>query len=106
MSKGQNDLAVVAVAVQVTIDNEDVCRAASVVLGGVAATPVHAVETEKFLVGRRLDDRVVEEGAQKAAAGLSPPSDVRASAEYRSEMVKSLTRRAVRLSASRTHGGA
>jgi CO/xanthine dehydrogenase FAD-binding subunit len=106
MSKGQNDLAVVAVAVQVTIDNEDVCRAASVVLGGVAATPVHAGETEKFLVGRRLDDRVVEEGAQKAAAGLSPPSDVRASAEYRSEMVKSLTRRAVRLSASRTHGGA
>lgn len=106
LSKGQNDFAVVAVAVQVTIDGDDVCRTASVVLGGVAPTPVHAEETERFLVGRRLEDRVVEEGAQKAADRLSPPSDIRGSAEYRLEMAKSVTKRAVGLSASRARGSA
>src|SRR5208337_5640398 len=41
LSKGHNDFAIVAVASQLTLDNEDVCRAVSVVLGGIAPTPVH-----------------------------------------------------------------
>jgi len=106
LTKGHGDFAIVAVAAQLTIDSDQICKAASVVLGGVAPTPFHAKDTERFLIGRRLDNRVIEEGSQKASEALTPPSDIRASAEYRLEMAKALTKRAVGLSASRAHGGA
>jgi len=106
LSKGQNDFAVVAVAVLMTLGDGIVCRAASVVLGGVASTPVHAKETERFLVGRRLDDGAIKDGAQKAAEGLNPPSDIRGSAEYRLEIARTLTNRAIALSVGRARRGA
>jgi carbon-monoxide dehydrogenase medium subunit len=106
LSKGHNDFAIVAVASQLTLDGEDVCRTANVVLGGIAPTPVHAKGTEDFLSGRRLDDKTIEEGAEKASDAQSAPSDFRASAEYRLEMAKVLTKQAVRMSAGRANGSA
>lgn len=105
LSTGHNDFAVVAVAATVTLDTEQHCRAANVVIGGVAPTPIHAKESEKLLVDSRLDDRAIEEAAQTASNGLRPPSDLRASAEYRSEMVKVLTKKTVKTAADRAHGG-
>jgi carbon-monoxide dehydrogenase medium subunit len=104
LTKGHNDFALVAVAAQLTIDSDDICKAASVVLGGVAPTPYQAVNAEAFLTGRRLDRKVIEEGAQKASEGLEPPSDFRASAEYRLETAVILTRRALESAFSRAHG--
>ena len=106
LSKGHNDFALVAVAAQLSLDTGSVCRTANVVLGGVAATPIHANETEKSLLGRRLDDRVIDESATKASEELNPPSDFRASAEYRSRMVRILTKRAVSMALSRAKKGA
>jgi len=106
LSKGHNDFAIVAVASQLTLDSEDVCRTASVVLGGIAPTPVHAKGTETFLSGRRLDDKTIEEGAEKASGAQSAPSDFHATAEYRLEMAKVLTKQAVRISAGRANGSA
>ena len=105
LTKGHNDFAIVGVAAQITIDSKNVCKAASIVLGGVASTPVHTEETERFLIDRRLDNKVIEEGAKKASETLRPPSDIRASAEYRLEMTKTLTKRAVGLAAVRAQGG-
>jgi carbon-monoxide dehydrogenase medium subunit len=106
LSKGHNDFAVVAVAAKVTLDTEHHCKAANVVIGGVAPTPIHAEESEKLLIDCRLDDTAIEDTAQTASNGLRPPSDLRASAEYRSEMVKVLTKKAVKTAADRAHGGA
>jgi CO/xanthine dehydrogenase FAD-binding subunit len=104
LSKGHNDFAIVAVGSLLTFASDNVCRAASVVLGGVAPTPIHAKNAENVLIGRKLEDKVIEEASQKASDDLSPPSDLRASAEYRLEMAKVLTERAVRNSASRALG--
>jgi carbon-monoxide dehydrogenase medium subunit len=104
LTKGHNDFALVAVAAQLTLDSDDVCRAASVVLGGVAPTPHHAVDAEAFVTGRRLDHGAIDEGARKASEGLEPPSDFRASAEYRLEMAEILTRRAMETAVNRAHG--
>lgn len=103
-SKGHNDFAIVAVGSLLTFDGDNVCSAASVVLGGVAPTPIHAKNTEKFLIGRKPEDEVIEQASQKASDDLSPPSDLRASAGYRLKMAKILTERAVRNSASRALG--
>jgi len=105
LTKGQYDFSLVSVAAQLTIGDDDTCQAASVVLGGVAPTPHHAANTEAFLTGRRLDRRVIEEGAQKASEGLEPPSDFRASAEYRTERAVILTRSAIEKAVGRAHGG-
>ena len=106
LSEGHNDFAIVAAAVQLLVDKDLICSSASVVLGGVAPTPVHAQETEKLLKGSRLDDDVIERSAQKASEGLKPPSDIRASAEYRLKMARRLTRRTITLSVQRLQGGA
>lgn len=104
LRKGYNDFALVGVAVQLTIDRESICRSASVVLGGVAPIPVRAEETERALIGHKLSDRLIEDAAQKTPLKLSPPSDMRASCEYRLEMAKVLTKRATRIAARRAEG--
>ena len=104
LSKGNNDFALVGVAVQLTIDHESVCTNASIVLGGVGPIPVHATETERTLRDHKLSDRLIEDAAQETSVKLSPPSDMRASSEYRLEMAKVLTKRGVRIAAKRAQG--
>jgi aerobic carbon-monoxide dehydrogenase medium subunit len=104
LSKGHNDFAIIAVGSLLTFDSDNVCTAASIVLGGVAPIPIRAKNAEKLLLGRKLEDGVVERASQKASDDLRPPSDLRASAEYRLKMAKALTERAVRNSANRALG--
>ena len=48
------------------------------------------------LKGKKIDDTLIEKASQAASIDCCPISDVRASAEYRQEMVKVFTRRAIR----------
>ena len=64
----------------------------SVTLANMAAKPVHAEAVERALAaGVELD-----EAANAADEGLSPPADVTASPDYRRELARVLTRRALR----------
>lgn len=94
--RGTFDLAIVNVAVVVTLEPEDeVCKDIKIVLGAVAPTPMRAKRAEAVIKGKRIEDKVIEEAAQIASEQARPISDVRASAEYRKEMVKVFTRRAI-----------
>jgi len=66
---------------------------ARIVLGAVAPTPLRAFSSEKVLVGEKPGEALFEEAAMAAAGDCSPIDDVRASAEYRRDMVRVLTRR-------------
>ena len=88
------DLAIVGVAV-VAVPENGVCRDIRIALGAVSPTPVRVREAEAIIKGQRLSDDVIERAAQMAAEGCCPISDHRASAEYRTEMVKVLVRRAI-----------
>jgi aerobic carbon-monoxide dehydrogenase medium subunit len=66
-----------------------------IVLGAVAPTPIRAVLAERLLAGKKPDAALIERAAQAAADESRPISNVRASAEYRREMVRVLTRRAL-----------
>ncbi|TMH63307.1 MAG: xanthine dehydrogenase family protein subunit M [Betaproteobacteria bacterium] len=66
-----------------------------IVLGAVAPTPLRARHAEDLLRGKRLTDELIAKAAQAAVAESRPISNVRASAEYRREMVGVLTRRAL-----------
>lgn len=93
-------LAVVGVAVSVQIEN-DMCKSARIVLGAVAPTPIIAEKAGLALTGRRPDDDVIAEVARIAAGEAKPISDLRGSAVYRTELVRVLTKRAVRTALER-----
>ncbi|MDD6255401.1 MAG: FAD binding domain-containing protein [Eubacteriales bacterium] len=88
------DLAIIGVAAWVRMDGnkiEDVRLA----VGGAAITPIRLPEAEAILKGNELSDELLEKAGVKASQEISPISDVRASAEYRTDMVRVYTKRAV-----------
>lgn len=89
------ELATVGVAVTLTLAS-DICQEIRIVLGAVAPTPLRARQAEAILRGQVVDEAAINAAAQAAQAESRPISDVRSSAEYRREMVRVLTTRAVR----------
>jgi CO/xanthine dehydrogenase FAD-binding subunit len=71
-------------------------KEARVVLGAVAPTPIRALSAEQVLMGERPDDALFEKAGEAASKDAKPIDDFRASADYRREMVKVLTGRALR----------
>jgi carbon-monoxide dehydrogenase medium subunit len=88
------ELATVGVAVSLTRDG-DTCKDIRIVLGAVAPTPIRARQAEAVLRGHKLDEQTIERAGDIAMSESRPISNVRGSADYRREMVRVLTRRAV-----------
>jgi xanthine dehydrogenase small subunit len=81
-----DDISSVAVAVALDIRDGVVARAA-IGLGGVAATPLRATDTEAALVGRPWTSDTVREAAAVLRGEGTPIDDHRASAAYRTAML-------------------
>lgn len=88
-------ISVMNVAVVLDFDSDAVTRA-RITMGSVAPTIIRAPEAEMTLVGSRLDDETIEEAAHLASRAARPIDDLRGSAEYRREMVRRSTARALR----------
>jgi carbon-monoxide dehydrogenase medium subunit len=88
------DLAVVGVAAVGTTDN-GTFKGIRISLGAVASTPVRAKLSEAILEGQLISSSIIEKAADQAALESKPIDDHRASAEYRRDMVRVLTRRAL-----------
>ncbi len=69
---------------------------ASIALGAVAPTIIHAPKAEEYLKGRPLSDETISEAAQIAMQEARPISDLRGSADYRREMVRVCTLRGLK----------
>ena len=87
-------VSVVNVAAVLTFDDSRV-RRASLTLGSVAPTIIHAPEAEAYLAGKELIQEVVDRCAELTAQAARPIDDVRGSADYRRDMVRVCTRRAL-----------
>jgi carbon-monoxide dehydrogenase medium subunit len=95
-------LAVVGVAASVEV-KDGVIQDARVVLGAVSPVPLRAKKTEEFLKGKKTTDEVLEKAGVMASEECRPISDIRASAEYRKDMVRVFTRRALRKAIDEGH---
>lgn len=97
-----NDLAIINVAVQISVDRSGVCRSARVALGGgVNEIPLRSASAQKLLEGQKLTDALLKEAGQAVRADISPMADHRASAEYRSAMACVLTERTLQRAIAR-----
>lgn len=90
-------LPIVGVAVIAVMEPESkVCRDIKIVLGNVAPTPMRAHQAEALIRGRRIDEALINQSAQVASDEAHPrPSSVRASPQYKKEMVRVFTKRAI-----------
>ncbi len=89
------DFAIVGVAALVKLNQNGEAEKVRVALTGVGNTAVRAYSVEKQLEGTKITEETIAEASKKASENLNPPSDIRASSEYRKAMAEVLTKRAL-----------
>jgi len=89
------DFATAAVAVQITLGANDVCERVGIALTNVGLTPIKADKAGAVLLGQRLDDSAIKEAARLAADAARPSADLRGPVEYKKDLVRVLTARAL-----------
>lgn len=95
-------LATVGVAVAVQVEGK-VVKDARIALGAVSPTPVRAKEAEKYLIGKTAGEEAYAEAGRIACGECKPITDFRASAEYRTDMVRVFTKRALAVAVNNGH---
>src|SRR5574341_1255122 len=85
-------ISLVNVALVLTLKGATV-QSASITLGAVAPTIIHALEAEAYLAGKKLTQEVIARSAELTMDASRPIDDIRGSAAYRREMVRVLTAR-------------
>jgi aerobic carbon-monoxide dehydrogenase medium subunit len=99
------DFATAAVAVQVTLGADGACERAGIGLTNVGLTPIKATSAEAALAGKRLDEGAIRDAARLAAEASQPAADLRGPVEYKRDLVRVLTARALRKALERAGGG-
>lgn len=90
-----SDFATAAAAAQLTLDGSGAVQKIGIGLTNVGATPIKARKAEASLRGKKPDAAAIALTAQLAASEAQPSSDLRGPAEYKTALVKELTRRAL-----------
>jgi len=100
------DLGVVGVAVRLDLERKDgMCSDVRIVLGGVTSTPARLQKVEALLKGKWIDESLIARVAMTASGEVDPIQDVRASAEYRREMIEVFVERGIKNALERAKGG-
>jgi len=97
------DYAVAAIAVQLTVAHDKV-TAVRIGLTNVAPVPMRAKHAEAALIGHAATDDVLEAVGCAAAAECDPSADLRGQVDFKRDMVRVLTKRAVRQAIARAKG--
>lgn len=101
------DIAVVGVAVSLQLDRDGrTVTDAKVALASVAPTPIRSAQAERALIGQQLTDATLQRAGEGAAADARPINDVRATADYRRDLLKVYTRRVARMAVGRARENA
>jgi len=89
-----SDIAKINAAVALTMA-KGTCQEARIALGAVAPTVIRVKKAEGILKGKAIDQNIIEEAAKAAAEETRTITDIRSTAEYRREMARVLTKRAI-----------
>ena len=103
LTRSAMDIALVNAAASLTLDGSGRLASLTVALGAVGATVLSVPGTDALL-GRPVDQALLEDIGKMAETAAQPITDVRASAEYRREMAGVMAMRAVGWAAAPAKG--
>lgn len=90
------EIAMIGVAALITLrPGDNTCEEARLALATAAPTPIRSKEAERGLTGKKLDKKAIESAAETASREASPRTSWRSTEEYRRDMIRVLTRRAI-----------
>ncbi|WMJ78712.1 MULTISPECIES: FAD binding domain-containing protein [unclassified Sedimentibacter] len=89
------DCANMAANIQLEDDKETI-KKVKLVMGSVAIKPLISKAVPALLEGKKLTEELIEKTGEAAQGEAKPISDVRASAEYRKDVIAALARRLVK----------
>jgi carbon-monoxide dehydrogenase medium subunit len=96
IARRPHDFALVGVAVGVTLNGSNRCQEARIVFLSVGDGPVAAPQSAEMLRGQKLTPEAIRAAAETAsAADIDPSNDIHASSDYRRQLAKVLTGRAL-----------
>ena len=104
VARRHGDYALVGVACAVRLDDAGHCARARVVLLSVGEGPVLSASAAAALQGRAPGEAAIRAAAEAVNRDLDPPSDIHASAAYRRQLARVLTRRALQRAFERVRG--
>lgn len=83
------DISTFTAAIKLKLDGNTISHAA-LAFGAVGPIVLRARGTEQFLVGREFTETTMREAGDRAVAEVTPISDVRGSADYRSQLTRNI----------------
>jgi carbon-monoxide dehydrogenase medium subunit len=98
------DFATAATAAQVTLGKGGEIEKAGIGLTNAGPVPIQATAAEQFLKGKKADAATIAEAARLAAQATSPSADRRGAVEYKKDMARVLTGRALTKAIARAQG--
>ena len=98
------DYAVAGAAVQIALDEDGGVARAGIGLTNLGFAPIRASAAEAALTGQSPTDEVIATASQAAADATDPVADRRGSVEYKRNMARVLTARAIHRALERTGG--
>jgi len=99
------DFAIAGVAATVTLDEKGRVIAAGIGVTNAGPTAIRSRGAEAALVGQSPDEKAIAAAGARAAAESAPWSDLRGPAEYKRDVIRVLTQRAIRKAVERAKGG-
>ena len=99
------DFAIAGVAAYLTLDAGGKVSTAGIALTNVGPTAIRAGKAEQLLIGHAPDDKTIAAAAAAAAADARPVGDLRGPAEYKRDVTRVLTDRAIHIAVARARGG-
>ncbi len=98
------DFATVGAAAQVTLGKNGAVEHVGIGLTNAGPTPIKATEAERSLVGKQPDRAALAAAGALAARAAAPTADRRGAVDYKREMARVLTTRALTAAVERARG--
>ena len=98
------DYAISAAAVQLRLDGDTVTEA-RIGLTNVSPVPMRAKGAEAELIGKTINDAVIEAAGKAAAAECDPSPDLRGGVDYKRDVTRVMVKRSIQQAVARAKGG-
>jgi carbon-monoxide dehydrogenase medium subunit len=99
--KSAGDFSVAAIAVQLSLNDNESVKSAGIGLTSVAPKPVWATKAEQFLEGKKINDSVTKEAAKIIVSESNPTTDFYGSSEYKKKVLGRIAEDAINISFER-----